>query len=107
MARVSAPGRVILTMGRRDVSFDAGLPVPQTWFRPGRHGVPEAVADGCKVVKLHDQHAEMTAPAGHPYEVGDLVSFGISHPCTTFDKWRVIPVVDEGYTVTSAIRTFF
>ena len=101
------PGRVILTMGRRDVSFDAGLPVPQTWFRPGQQGAPEAVADGCKVVKLHDQHAEMTAPAGHPYKVGDLVSFGISHPCTTFDKWRVIPVVDEAYTVTSAIRTFF
>ncbi len=101
------PGRVILTMGRRDVSFDAGLPVPQTWFRPGRHAAPEAVADGCKVVKLHDQHAEMTAPAGHPFQVGDLVSFGISHPCTTFDKWRVIPVVDEAYSVTSAVRTFF
>ncbi len=101
------PGRVILTLGRRDASFDAGLPVPQAWFRPGGQGAPEAVVDGCQVVKLHDQHAEMAAPADHPFRVGDMVAFGISHPCTTFDKWQVIPVVDEAYNVVSAVRTFF
>jgi D-serine deaminase-like pyridoxal phosphate-dependent protein len=31
----------------------------------------------------------------------------ISHPCLTFDKWQVICVVDDNYTVTSAIRMFF
>ena len=40
-------------------------------------------------------------------EAGDLVSFGISHPCTTFDKWRLLYVVDDDYTVTEALRTFF
>ena len=40
-------------------------------------------------------------------EVGDLVGFGISHPCTAFDKWRVIPVVDDELRVTGAVRTFF
>jgi D-serine dehydratase len=36
-----------------------------------------------------------------------MVALGVSHPCTTFDKWRLIPVVDETYTVRSAIQTFF
>ncbi len=40
-------------------------------------------------------------------EVGDLVARGPSHPCTTFDTWRVIPVVDDAYRVISAVRTFF
>ena len=30
-------------------------------------------------------------PADDPLAVGDLVGCGISHPCTTFDKWRLIP----------------
>jgi D-serine deaminase-like pyridoxal phosphate-dependent protein len=37
---------------------------------------------------------------------GDLICFGISHPCTAFDKWPVIPVID-GDTVTDLIRTYF
>ena len=36
-----------------------------------------------------------------------MVSFGISHPCTTFDKWQVICIVNENYDIVSAIRTFF
>jgi D-serine dehydratase len=39
--------------------------------------------------------------------VGDLVGCGISHPCTTFDKWRALFTVDDDYRVTGAIRTFF
>ncbi len=38
---------------------------------------------------------------------GELISFGISHPCTAFDKWQVIPVVADDYTVTDLIRTYF
>jgi len=40
-------------------------------------------------------------------EVGDLVACGISHPCTTFDKWRSLFTVADDYRVTGAIRTFF
>ena len=36
-----------------------------------------------------------------------LVGCGISHPCTAFDKWRLIPVVDDDYTVVDAVLTFF
>jgi D-serine dehydratase len=32
---------------------------------------------------------------------------GITHPCTSFDKWRVIPVVDDDDRVVDAVHTFF
>ena len=40
-------------------------------------------------------------------KVGDMVAFGISHPCTTFDKWGLLMVVDEDYRVMDAVKTFF
>ncbi len=101
------PGRVILTMGKRDAGYDAGLPVPQSWFRPGTHRQPQPVAPGHATVEMNDQHLFMDLPAASPLQVGDMIGFGISHPCLTFDKWQFIPVVDDSYTVVSAIRTFF
>jgi D-serine deaminase-like pyridoxal phosphate-dependent protein len=38
---------------------------------------------------------------------GDLVCFGISHPCTAFDKWRSIPVVDDDYRIVDIMHTYF
>ena len=38
---------------------------------------------------------------------GALVGARIVHPCTAFDKWRLVPLVDDDYTVVDAIRTFF
>jgi len=35
------------------------------------------------------------------------VCLGISHPCTAFDKWQLIPVVDEEYRIVDVVRTFF
>ncbi len=35
------------------------------------------------------------------------MSLGISHPCTTFDKWRVIPVVNDEERVTDLVHCFF
>jgi D-serine dehydratase len=58
-------------------------------------------------VRLDDQHAYVDAPADSPLAVGDMVAFGISHPCTTFDKWRTIFVVDDSWTVVDAIETNF
>src|SRR5699024_3313774 len=101
------PGKAILTMGKRDVSFDADLPVPLSWFRPGRDQSPAPVADGHSVTGLNDQHTHMTVPAESPLRVGDMVGFGISHPCTTFDKWQMLFLVDDDYTVTGAVRTYF
>jgi D-serine dehydratase len=101
------PGLAILTMGKRDVSHDIDLPLAQQWYRPGLHQRPQDFEPGFKVIGLYDQHACLRTPADSLLRVGDLVSLGISHPCTTFDKWRLLYVVDDDYTVTEAIRTFF
>jgi D-serine dehydratase len=102
------PGRAILTIGKRDVSHDAGLPVPLLWHQPGAvSGKPQPVPEGHTVVALNDQHCHLVIPDDSPLQVGDMVSFGIGHPCTTFDKWDLLLVVDEDYTVVDAVKTFF
>ncbi|MCH1932922.1 amino acid deaminase, partial [Shewanella sp. A25] len=58
--------KAILTMGKRDVSYDAGPPVPELWYRPGDHRRPEPVVAGCTVTELNDQHAHMAVPAEAP-----------------------------------------
>ncbi len=104
------PTLAILTMGKRDASHDAGLPVPLAWHRPGP-GMPHPLPEGAAIVKMNDQHAYLRLPEGHPLcselAVGDLVGCGISHPCTTFDKWKLLLEVDDGYAVRGGINTFF
>jgi D-serine dehydratase len=104
---VPEPGLAIVTMGKRDVSYDAGLPVPEQWFRPGLHARPQSLGEGFRVTGLNDQHAYLAVPEDGPLEIGDMVGFGISHPCTTFDKWQLLYVVDDDYRVVEALRTFF
>lgn len=96
----------ILTMGRRDVSFDIDMPRPIKRFRAGQRA-PEAVPNAWQVLKLNDQHAYLSVPAEADLKVGDLVGCGISHPCTTFDKWQLLLEVDDDYTVVEGLRTFF
>ena len=98
------PGLALACAGRRDVSFDVGLPVPLR-FRLASGQLTSA--EGSHVSALDDQHAYVRLAAGTGLAPGDLVCLGVSHPCTTFDKWRVIPVVDDDYRVVDAIRTFF
>lgn len=101
------PDLAILGFGKRDASYDVGLPKPMAWFRPGRHERPEMFGPGPVIQALDDQHAYLDLPADSPLAVGDLVMSGISHPCTTFDKWRFLPIVDDDYTVVDAALTFF
>jgi D-serine dehydratase len=102
--------QAILTMGKRDASYDEALPVPLYTHRPGP-GLPTALPPGCTIFKMNDQHAYLRLPSGHPLcdtlDVGDLVGCGISHPCTTFDKWPLMLAVDDDYGVRHAINTFF
>ncbi|MBE9375267.1 amino acid deaminase [Saccharopolyspora sp. HNM0983] len=99
------PGLALLTMGRRDVSFDQHLPEPQVRRRPD--GGIEPLAPGAyRVTSLADQHAFLATPPGTDLQVGDWIGCGLSHPCTVFDKWPLIPVVD-GDRVTDLVRTFF
>jgi D-serine dehydratase len=102
------PTKALLTMGRRDVSFDVRLPQPLGWFRPGGGAaLPQPLGPGHVVTGLNDQHCHLTLPADSPLAYGDMVAFGISHPCTTFDKWQVLCVVNDRYDIVDAVRTFF
>lgn len=98
------PGLALLGAGRRDVSFDEGLPVPLR-VRDGA-GNTQPAAD-MSVTALNDQHAYLQLPPSADLGPGDLVCLGISHPCTAFDKWRAIPVVDDDDRLTDVIHTFF
>jgi D-serine deaminase-like pyridoxal phosphate-dependent protein len=97
------PELALVGLGKRDVSHDVDLPLPA--LVNGRDGLREAT--GMVVTGLNDQHAYVRIPPGDPLAVGDRIGCGISHPCTAFDKWRLIPVVDDDYTVVDAIATFF
>jgi D-serine dehydratase len=101
------PEYAYLTAGKRDVSFDLDMPKPVSWVRPGQHAAPQPLEATYRIARLNDQHAHLRLPADSPLAVGDLVALGISHPCTTFDKWQLIYVVDDDYTVVDAIRTYF
>ncbi|HET9045822.1 MAG TPA: amino acid deaminase [Casimicrobiaceae bacterium] len=102
-------GLAILTMGKRDASFDIEMPIAAKWYRRGRETAPRHAPSGWTIAAMNDQHAYLrfAAEAVDAPQVGDLVGCGISHPCTTFDKWRALFAVDDDYRVTGAIRTFF
>lgn len=96
---VSQPedGLALLDAGRRDVPFDIDLPAPQS-------------VDG-EITALNDQHAFLRLAGDAALAVGDVVRLGLSHPCTAFDKWRVVAVIDdpdaEDPRVIGAVATCF
>ena len=101
------PGFAVIALGKRDVAYDAGLPVPLLRYRAG---VLPAVGDdvsACTVTAVMDQHAFMTVAPGVQLRVGDIISFGTSHPCLTFDKWRTGCLVDEQLNVIESMETCF
>lgn len=98
------PGLALLAMGKRDVPYDAGLPKPLRLYRPGAGFRDVGTAE---VYAVNDQHAFVRIDPDTDWQVGDLVASGISHPCTAFDKWRFMPVVDDDYTVIDGVLTFF
>ncbi|MCF6101998.1 alanine racemase [Mesorhizobium muleiense] len=96
-------GLAICGMGMRDVSFDQGFPMVLAVFRAGKPlPIPRA-----EVFKLNDQHAFLTIAPGDDIAVGDVVEFGISHPCTCLDRYRVIFGVDAAGHVRHAFPTYF
>ncbi|WP_407550180.1 amino acid deaminase [Streptomyces sp. Pv4-95] len=99
------PQQAFLNAGKRDAAYDLHLPKAQV-VRSGRDGTLRA-ADGITVTGLSDQHAWVATEHAGDLEVGDWVGLGLSHPCTSFDKWQLIPVVEQDGTVTDYVRTFF
>jgi D-serine dehydratase len=98
--------RAIIGMGKRDAAFDAGLPAPAQHFRPGDNA-PRPAPSHWAVTKMMDQHAYMQINALDDLRVGDMVAFDISHPCLTFDKWRLLPILNADYQVVDLVQTFF
>ena len=121
------PGLAILAVGRRDLSFDIEMPMPiarlaravtHTRAVPDARVAPAApcavaprgVPHSWKISGLNDQHAYLrweAADAAEAPAVGDAVGLGISHPCTTFDKWHWMPMVDDHYRVVDAVVMHF
>ena len=100
------PGKAILGLGKRDAAFDAGMPLPASYYRPGQSS-PVAAPAHWEITGMMDQHAYMRIVEGDDIRVGDMIAFDISHPCLTFDKWRQIPVLDTHYQVIDIVQTFF
>jgi len=104
---VPEPGLALLTCGRRDISHDIDMPIPVRHAPRGARVAGAAPADWT-ISALNDQHAYLRFdPAASMPAVGDRIALGISHPCTTFDKWRWMALVDDDETVTGAISTRF
>jgi D-serine deaminase-like pyridoxal phosphate-dependent protein len=106
------PGLALLDVGKRDVPYDQGLPEVQMLRRVTLDGaVVSLPLSDHEVFATNDQHAFMRVPAESPLRLGDLVRLGMSHPCTAFDKWSLIPVLDDTSattpTVVDFVRTYF
>ncbi|MEV6576840.1 amino acid deaminase [Streptomyces sp. NPDC051582] len=100
-----SPTQAFVNAGKRDIAYDLGLPEAEL-VRDALTG-EERPAAGVRVVKLSDQHAWLETDAQEDVRVGDWVALGMSHPCTIFEKWPLIPVVEADGTVTDYVRTFF
>jgi D-serine deaminase-like pyridoxal phosphate-dependent protein len=101
---ISQPERALALLdgGKRDFPYDEGLPEPQLVRGASR------LPDRGRVTALNDQH---TFLRDADVRVGDIVRLGLSHPCTAFDKWNLIPVINDADAaqprVVDMVRTFF
>ena len=104
---IPEPGLAIVGFGKRDAPYDIDLPVALGLRRRADLHAPAAALDPADVVigRCNDQHAFATHD--DLLEVGDQLVFGISHPCTAFDKWTLLPVVDEDDRVVGTVTTSF
>ncbi|NBO79330.1 MAG: hypothetical protein EBV27_06855 [Actinobacteria bacterium] len=93
------PGFGVLNLGKRDIGCDLHNPIPSYIYSENVE-----IFSG-EIEKLNDQHAFMKS--SQFFKNANLIGLGISHPCTTFDKWRLIPLVNDNYDVVDCIHTFF
>lgn len=104
------PGLALVDGGKRDLPYDLDLPEVQVRLTGDRAQEP---VSGVRVTALNDQHGFLRwdPERPSPVEIGDVLRLGLSHPCTAFDKWRVIPLIDDPDAadprVVDFVRTFF
>ena len=95
-------GMAVVGAGKRDLPYDAGLPVFLS-----AHTADNAPRDGAtaEVRNLFDHHAVLTGVSG--LDVTDVVDFGRSHPCSAFDRWPEYVVTAGGGQATGVWHTDF
>ena len=98
------PTQVIVGLGKRDIAFDTDLPQPLGSF--ARDGQLDALGTA-RTTALNDQHAHLRVDPKSRLRPGDLVGFGASHPCATFDRWSVLALVDDDYRLLGPVSTCF
>lgn len=103
---VPEPGRAIVGLGKRDVAFDAGLPTPVLFYRPG-DDAPVAADSRWTVTNIMDQHAALETTPDADLKPGDIISFSTSHPCLTMDKWRHVALADDEFCIHRTLATCF
>lgn len=119
---VPETGLALCGAGRRDLPYDIDLPVPVSIRRAATDGTigPAQPLHAVAVTKLDDQHAYLrpddaiTAPGSSTgfatladIRPGDVIGFGISHPCTLFDKWATAVIIDDNERAIDLIHTEF
>lgn len=102
------PGLALLDAGKRDFPYDEGLPIA----RQAADDIGSAwrPLEDATVSNMNDQHSYLRLDTDRlSAPVGSVVALGLSHPCTAFDKWRVLPIVDswESGLVVDLVRTYF
>lgn len=104
------PRLAIVGLGKRDIGHEPDMPLPL------RHYPRDTLATGngavtapgsWRATHIMDQHLFLEIPEDAELAVGDVIAFGTSHPCLTFDKWRHLLLVDEALTVTESVETCF
>ena len=101
-------GTAIINFGKRDVSFDLGNPIPINIYRDKKiFKTIKPLSTNLKVIKLNDQHAFLKYNSKMKICIGDLISFGVSHPCITIDKWKYIYLINQKHDIIDAYKTFF
>lgn len=104
---IPEPGLAFLTGGRRDLSYDIEMPIPVRWCPAGSRQ-PQPTPAAWKISGMNDQHAHLRlGDEAAGLKVGDRVALGISHPCTTFDKWRWMAIIEDDGRISGAISTHF
>ncbi|MGE6607450.1 amino acid deaminase [Halomonas sp. NPDC076908] len=101
------PGLAIVALGKRDIGYDQ-LPIPLRRYREAGEVAQPLSVTGWEVTKIMDQHTFVRLPEeAQGIEIGDIVAFGASHPCLTFDKWRQLLLVDDQLNVKEHLATCF
>ncbi len=104
------PGLAIVALGKRDIGHEPDLPLPLRLYplasQPSAAETPRDVSNW-RTTHIMDQHVFLAIPRDAAVAVGDVLAFGTSHPCLTFDKWRRLCLVDNSLTVRETLATQF